>query len=64
MKHCVMCGGPAQQSSDNEEGYYEALAESYGLSPEIIQLALEDWDPHEYFKFSDYLESLRKEVGL
>ena len=62
--HCPVCGGPASQFMDNDATYWEAMADLYKLTPELVELLYSDWDRQEYHKFSDYVEFMKKNAGL
>lgn len=58
LKFCALCGGPATAVNDEKATYVESIAQSYGLPPEVMKLLLDEWDSHEFAKFSDFVKEM------
>lgn len=64
FRYCPLCGGKACAGMDIEESYVETLAQSYQLPVDVMKMLLDTWDANEHSRFVDYLNELKKEVGL
>jgi hypothetical protein len=54
--HCTGIGGCGTLSR------WEALAIGYGMSVEAMRAVYAGWNPHEYYRFSDYVDAIREEA--
>lgn len=63
FKFCPVCGNSrilAHLNSDDSE--WELLAVAYHMSEEAVRAVYSTWNPHEYYRFSDYIDAIREEA--
>jgi hypothetical protein len=62
FKYCPVCGASVMPYQSADETGWEALAVAYGMDVPQIRAVYAGWNPHEYYRFSDYVAALREEA--
>lgn len=60
---CPKCGEKAFATQDQDNDYWEALANQYGQTVEVIKLIYSVWEPHSTQKFSEHVSVMLKEAS-
>jgi hypothetical protein len=62
FQYCALCGSKALTMADQDETYWEVLAESYGYTVEIMKMLYNCWDRNKHYRFSDHVRELQDEI--
>jgi hypothetical protein len=62
FKFCPVCGARIMPYLSTDDTGWEALAIGYGMSVEAMRAVYAGWNPHEYYRFSDYVDAIREEA--
>lgn len=62
LEYCPKCGSKAGAKLDLEENYIEVLAESYGMSVELLQQIMSLWNATDVQNLSDFIDQLKAEA--
>ena len=62
FKYCPICGTRVLAYLSVDDNGWESLAVSYGMSVPAIKAVYASWNPHDYYRFSDYVDALREET--
>jgi hypothetical protein len=62
FKYCPVCGATVLAYQSADENGWEALAVAYGMSVVAVRAVYAGWNPHDYYRFSDYVQAIREEA--
>ncbi len=62
MKYCPYCGKSGMSSIDSDQNLWEALSDSWGIPEEAIILLYYAWPRHQYTKFRDFVDFVKKQA--